>query len=380
MQANMMRWIPYGLVAGVALLLWLLQPILAPFLIAVALSYLGDPLVDRLEGRGYSRSVAVSIVFLALTLLFILNLLVAIPLLLEQAQLLLIKLREVLLWFQETALPDLRSRLGLPAEAGVTQLLQDNWGQAGGVFSTLWAQVTGRGMALTAWMINAALVPVVTFYLLRDWDIMVAKIRDALPRRYEPKAIELAVECDEIIAAFVKGQFLVMAALGIIYIFGLWMVGLQLAIVLGTLAGLASIVPYMGFVVGITAAGIAAWFQFYDWWVLLQVALVFGFGQMIESMFLTPVLVGDRVGLHPVLVIFAVMAGGQLFGFTGILLGLPGAAVLAVFVRHAYKSYRASNLYQAPPVPPPAPPQDPGEELPLSATDEPADSDVPERS
>ena len=128
---------------------------------------------------------------------------------------------------------------------------------------------------------------------------------------------------------------------------GLWFVGLELALVLGLLAGLASIIPYMGFVVGICAAGVAAWFQFHDWWPLLQVAAVFGIGQALEGMVLTPLLVGDRIGLHPVAVIFALMAGGQLFGFVGMLLALPVAAVIMVMLRHLHDSYLSSDLYGA---------------------------------
>ena len=137
-----------------------------------------------------------------------------------------------------------------------------------------------------------------------------------------------------------------MCSLAVIYSTGLWLVGLQLALLLGVTAGLASIVPYLGFMVGIVASCIAAYFQFQDWTVLLWVGLVFGFGQMIESMVLTPVLVGDRIGLHPVAVIFALMAGGQLAGFVGVLLALPVAAVIMVFIRHAVDHYRASDLYQ----------------------------------
>jgi len=138
-----------------------------------------------------------------------------------------------------------------------------------------------------------------------------------------------------------------MAALAVIYTLGLWLVGLELALVLGLLAGLASVVPYMGFIVGIVAATIAAWFQFHDPWVLLQVSVVFAIGQLLEGMVLTPQLVGDRIGLHPVAVIFALLAGAQLFGFVGVLLGLPAAAVIMVMVRHLHKSYLVSELYGA---------------------------------
>ncbi len=152
-------------------------------------------------------------------------------------------------------------------------------------------------------------------------------------------------EADEVVGSFLRGQFVVMCALGAIYGFGLWLVGLQLALLLGVIAGLASLVPYLGFMVGILASSIAAYAQFQDWTVLLWVGLVFGVGQAIESMVLTPVLVGDRIGLHPVAVIFALMAGGQLGGFVGVVVALPVAAVIMVFVRHAVVHYRASDIY-----------------------------------
>ncbi len=189
------------------------------------------------------------------------------------------------------------------------------------------------------------LVPVVTFYLLRDWDVMIAKVRGVLPRAWEPTAVALARECDEVVSAFIRGQLLVMLALGFCYTLGLMLVGLDLALLIGVLAGLASIVPYLGLVLGVAAAAVAALVQFGDWVPLVWVALVFVLSQMLEGMYLTPKLVGDRIGLHPVVVIFAVMAGGQLFGFTGVLLALPVSAVIMVLLRHVHERYRASRYY-----------------------------------
>jgi predicted PurR-regulated permease PerM len=152
-------------------------------------------------------------------------------------------------------------------------------------------------------------------------------------------------EGDEVVGAFLRGQFVVMCALGLLYTVGLWMVGVELALLLGFIAGLASIVPYLGFIVGISASLLAAWVQFQEFLPLVYVALVFGVGQLVESMVLTPILVGDRIGLHPVAVIFALMAGGQLAGFVGVVVALPVAAVIMVFARHAVDHYRRSELY-----------------------------------
>ncbi|MGB2182139.1 MAG: AI-2E family transporter, partial [Pseudomonadales bacterium] len=183
------------------------------------------------------------------------------------------------------------------------------------------------------------------FYLLRDFDILMARIQEILPRNIEPKVSLWVRECDEVLGAFVRGQLLVMLALGFIYGIGLSIAGLKYAMLIGLLAGLASIVPYLGFAVGFIAAMLVAVFQFDSYWGFLAITMVFVIGQALEGMVLTPWLIGDRIGLHPVAVIFAVLAGGQLFGFTGMLLALPLAAVIMVLLRHLHQGYRNSSLY-----------------------------------
>jgi predicted PurR-regulated permease PerM len=181
--------------------------------------------------------------------------------------------------------------------------------------------------------------------MMRDWNLIMARILDMVPRDVEPSFISLCKECDEVLGAFLRGQLLIMILLGIVYAIGLYAVGLDLAILIGMLAGLASIVPYLGFFVGIVVASIAAMFQFQDPVYLGYIGVVFLIGQALEGWVLTPWLVGDKIGLHPVAVIFAVLAGGQLFGFVGILLALPLAAVVMVFVRYLHKSYLGSEYY-----------------------------------
>jgi predicted PurR-regulated permease PerM len=200
-------------------------------------------------------------------------------------------------------------------------------------------------MTLLAWLANMLLVPVVTFYMLRDWDILVERIRELIPRRYERTIARLASASDEVLSAFLRGQLTVMLALGTIYTVGLWIVGLELALLIGMIAGLVSFVPYLGFIVGILAAGVAAVMQFQEVLPLLYVAIVFMVGQSIEGMLLTPLLVGEKIGMHPVAVIFAVLAGAQLFGFFGILLALPVAAVVMVLLRYTHERYVGSTLY-----------------------------------
>jgi predicted PurR-regulated permease PerM len=219
-------------------------------------------------------------------------------------------------------------------------------GQTTDIVGMLLSQATASSLALMAWLANLVLIPVVGFYLLRDWDVMMAKLRSLLPRQRESQVMGLAGECHEVLGAFVRGQLLVMLALGVIYSSGLMLVGLELGLLIGLLAGLAAIVPYMGFIIGIGAALIAGLFQFGgDPYPLLGIVAVFMIGQVLEGMVLTPMLVGDRIGLHPVAVIFAILAGGELFGFTGVLLALPVAAVIMVLLRHVHDLYKESDMY-----------------------------------
>jgi predicted PurR-regulated permease PerM len=338
-----------GAAVVIVLLFYLLQPILTPFLVAALFAYLSDPLVDRLQARRLSRTLSTVIVFMVLSLLAMVVLLLTVPLVGHQLDMLVEKIPRWLQSMQQSLLPWIQQRFDLPENAlpmaEFKAILSENWGTAGDILTRVWKQIAGSGMALAGAVANLFLIPVVTFYLLRDWDVLMTHIRNLLPRSMEATVVGLCRECDEILGAFIRGQLLVMLVLGIVYSLGLWLVGVDLALILGLTAGLASIVPYMGFIVGILAAGIAAWFQFYEWMPLLGVALVFGIGQMLEGMVLTPLLVGDRIGLHPVAVIFAIMAGGQLAGFAGILLALPVAAVIMVFVRHLHRHYKCSELY-----------------------------------
>lgn len=351
-------WI--GLFVALSLgLIYLLQPILTPFLVAALLAYLGDPPADKLEALGLSRTLSVCVVFLGLSLVAIVTLLLTLPVIGQQLDILVDRIPHWLHIAQQSLIPWLQQQLGLPEDSipstDIKALITQHWSAAGSALTSVWKHVAGSGGALLAMLANLVLIPVVTFYLLRDWDVLMARIRDFLPRSIEPQVVALARECDEILGAFIRGQMLVMLALGIVYAVGLWIVGLELALILGLLAGLASIVPYMGFIVGIAAAGAAAWFQFQEPSMLVWVAVVFGIGQALEGMVLTPLLVGDRIGLHPVAVIFAIMAGGQLAGFTGILLALPIAAVLMVFVRHAHRNYKQSGFYHSGSEPEPIP-------------------------
>ncbi|MEH6386247.1 MAG: AI-2E family transporter [Pseudomonas profundi] len=344
------RWIWLaGLLAAVAMV-YLLSPILSPFLIGMLLAYLGDPLVDRLESYGMSRVVGVLVVFAAGAGVLTLALVVLIPLLGNQISALREQIPDMLHWITEVALPWIQARTGVPITevrlSDVGERIRENLGENTGVVGAVLAQATRSTMGLLTWVVNFVMIPVVGFYLLRDWDVIVGRIKGLLPRDHEPLVVKLAHDCDEVLGAFIRGQLLVMLGLGILYSLGLWAVGLELALLIGMVAGLASIVPYLGFAVGMAAALVAAIFQFGDVAHLVAVVAVFTVAQTIEGTVLTPWLVGDRIGLHPVAVIFAVLAGGHLFGFVGILLALPVAAVIMVLVRHAHQSYLASHAYQ----------------------------------
>ena len=344
------RWQLLAITVAIGVLLYLLGPVLTPFAVAALLAYLGDPLVDRLEARGYSRSVAVALVFTLMTLLLVLAPLILIPVLESQISTLVDKLPVYIGWLRERVMPFLVERLGVdPAMFSTDQIvamLKSHWQQAGGVAATVIAQVSQSGMAIIGWIMNLLLIPVVTFYFLRDWDLMILRVRELLPRTVEGRVVELARQSDEVLSAFLRGQILVMVALGLIYSIGLWMAGLKLAFLIGMGAGLLSFVPYLGGILGVGGAVIAALVEHRDLIHVVYVLIVFGIGQTLEGFVLTPWLVGDRIGLHPVAVIFAILAGGQLFGFIGVLLALPLAAVLLVILRHVHERYVQSGLYR----------------------------------
>ncbi|EPJ49496.1 MAG: hypothetical protein OFPII_00480 [Osedax symbiont Rs1] len=345
------RWFLLIVLVVLGYLLVLLGPILSPFLIAALLAYLVDPVTDKLESYKLSRTSAVLVVFSVIMLVFLLLILILLPKISSQLAVMIKQIPLALNLLEEHLLPFLHQNLGVEASSLdfdlMKSLVQGNVKQTGSIVNNIVSGLASSGLAIVAWLVNMVLIPVVLFYLLRDWDVMISKINNLLPRDLESKISTLAKECDEVLGAFMKGQLMVMLALGIVYSLGLWMVGLDLALIVGMLAGLASIVPYMGFVVGLTAAVIAAMVQFNDPNILIWVGLVFMVGQALEGMLLTPLMVGDKIGLHPVAVIFAIMAGGQLFGFIGILIALPVAAVVMVFLRHLHYGYKQSRLYES---------------------------------
>ena len=345
------RWLVLCLVF--LALMYFLMPVLTPFLVAAVLAYMCDPLVDRLSVWGYKqyqvgRTPATALVMLAILGIITLLLLIIIPVLQNQSQLIVERLPDLIAKLRTTAEPWLQKNFGISLAIDGTQIqeiITKNWKTAGGILGDVLQSAGTNSLALIGVIANILLLPVVLFYLLRDWDEMVAGIGNLIPRHVIGKATEIAQEVDQMLAEFLRGQFTVMLIMSVFYALGLWVIGLNSALPIGIIAGLLGFVPYLGPAIGLGLALLVGALQFSSFGQLVPVLLVFGIGQLIESNVITPKLVGDRIGLHPVVVIFALLAGGQLFGFAGVLLALPVGAAIAVGIRHTRDSYLDSDTY-----------------------------------
>ncbi len=351
-----------------AWLVWLLGPVLTPFLISALFAYMTDPIVNRLERLGLKRVNAVGVVFLAVTLLLISAMLLIIPVLVRETVDLFQRLPGYAENLQKTVLTLFDEHLDITLEpegfdaAQVRSLIEENFSNIASAARTTWGYLSDQGGRFLIWITGLFLIPLVTFYLMRDWHRALDAVRDLLPRKIEPVVVQLTKECDEALGGFLRGQLLVMLGQGMIYTVGLWIIGLNNGLAIGAIAGLVSFVPYLGAIIGVSLAVITAIVQDTASFglnvesrlvFLVMVGLVFMVGQLVESFLLTPNLIGDRIGMHPVLVIFTVLAGGFLFGFIGVLLALPVAAVGTVLARFFYRNYKASHLYEYGDSPPP---------------------------
>jgi len=344
-QETSRRWQMLAIIVAIGLLVWLLAPVLMPFAVAAMLAYLSDPLADRLERFGLGRTLAVSIVFVVLILVIAAALLLLVPLIARQVENLVQNFPRYVEWGRDTALPWLQAKLHLDPKAFDTDRLVDQIKEHIGSIGSVLGTLSRSGVGVVAWLTNLVLIPVVWFYLLRDWDRLVAWVDRMLPRSIQPTVAHLARESDDVLGAFVRGQLLVMLVLAIFYGVALTLVGISVGPLIGMVAGLLSFVPYLGFITGFVAAIIASLVQHGDWMHLLMVVGVFVVGQLLEGYVLVPRLVGEKIGLHPVAVIFAVLAGGYLFGFLGVLLALPAASVILVLLRYLAQRYKLSDLY-----------------------------------
>ena len=322
-------------------LVYLLAPVLTPFVASALLAYIGDPLADRLQRLRMPRTLAVVSVFLLTFLVLALLVLLVGPLIRSQVGALLDALPGIIAQVEQVWLPnvaetldlDLGEDIGLGAFVAQYGDMASEWG------TKVLVGLSQSGGAVVTAVLSLFLVPIITFYLLRDWDFILQRLSALIPSEERDTIVGLAVQTDEVLGGFLRGQLLVMLALAVIYSVGLGLVGLEFAIAIGVVSGLVSFVPYLGLVFGIGLAGITVALEPDPLWKLVGVVATFSIAQALEGSLLTPKLVGDRIGLHPVLIIFAVAAGGQLFGFFGVLLAVPVAAVLSVIVRFAYIRY-----------------------------------------
>lgn len=331
-------------------LLYFLAPVLTPFAVSALFAYIGNPLVERLAAKRMSRGAAVGIVFLSMVAALALLLAIIIPALIEQARSVPGYIDALQAWYVRVAAPWLQAEFGFsltaidPSRAFAS--LRTHLDDIGRFAPKLLGSLTSSGAAVMGWVASLLLIPLITFYLMRDWTEMVGRLRMLIPRPLEPTVVQLVRESDQVLGSFLRGQMSVVLALATMYALGLSLAGLKFGMLIGIVAGIVSFVPYLGPVIGIGGGLISAIVSGGDiWWNAAMVLAVFMIGQVIESFFLTPKLVGESIGLHPVAVIFAVLAGGQLFGFFGVLLALPVAAVLLVLLRHARERYLASDLY-----------------------------------
>jgi predicted PurR-regulated permease PerM len=337
-----------GVALALVALLWLLAPILTPFALGAVFAYLCNPAVNALVRRRMPRSAAVLLVIGGLGLLIIALLLVLLPMLYQKAVTLIYGLPGLVDLFNERVSPLLREHFNLQFQLNSAQFqawLGHFLESAQDLLPALLTQIGHRGMAIAMMLVNLVLVPFVTFYLLQEWPRIIAGLSRLLPRPWLPRAERIATEIDGVLAEFCRGQGSVMLILAIYYSVGLWLVGLDLALPVGVMTGLLIFIPYIGFGSGLALAVLTALLQGGGWEPLIGVAVVYGIGQVVESFALTPYLVGERIGLHPLAVIFALLAFGQLFGFVGVLVALPASAALLVGLREIASAWFASPVY-----------------------------------
>jgi len=330
------------------LLLYILSDVLTPFVAGMAVAYFVDPLADRLEEWGLSRLVATSVITVCFFILTIGVLSTVLPVLATQVIGFASRVPEYMDYVRNVAEPLIKEIFAGVSESDLKELgstIASFAKQGLGMLGQVLKQVISGGVALVDIVSILVLTPLVTFYLLRDWDVMVARIDNWLPRKHADVIRDQFRLVDQTLAGFVRGQASVCLILGVFYAAGLSVLGLEFGLLVGLGAGLISFIPYFGSILGMGVSIAIALVQFDSWVDVAMVGGVFAIGQMIEGNFLTPKLVGEKVGLHPVWVIFALMAGGSLAGFTGVMLAVPVAAVIGVLVRFGLAQYMKSALY-----------------------------------
>jgi predicted PurR-regulated permease PerM len=335
--------------AAAGLLLYFIAPILTPFLLSAVLAYICLPPVDWIA-RKLPRWLAAAIVMALLVIGLAALALIVLPMVERQFFAFLQRMPEYLDWARARLLPWLSGTFGVELNLDMEhfrQAVADSLRTDSDFVKTLLPRITTGGMAIVGFFTTVLLMPVVLFYFLRDWHEIVRRIEDLIPRRLHPGARNIAVEIDRVLGEFLRGQILVMLLMAAYYAAALWIAGLEYALPIGILSGLLVFVPYLGALVGLLLGTLAGFNQFDGVLGLAGVWIAFGVGQVLEGMVVTPWLVGNRIGLHPVAVIFALLVFGKLFGFFGVLLALPASAALLVALRHLRAHYVDSGLYKS---------------------------------
>jgi predicted PurR-regulated permease PerM len=341
-------WAWLAIAAAIGFLVWLLAPILSPFLFGAILAYILDPIVERLTNRYFPRTLAVVLVMLIVFTLFAALLLVVLPLLYKETRLLMEKAPAFLDWTDQHAAPWLKQKFDLDAQfdvATVKQMARDAFAGNDDLMKRLLSSVGVGSLAVITFVVNLVLVPVVLFFLLRDWNKVLAIVESLIPLQARAKALVIAREIDAVLAEYLRGEVLVILIMSTYYVVALSLARLEFALPIGIITGLAVVVPYVGITIGVFLATAAGLLQFDNLTGVLWVWLAIGIGQALEGLAVTPLIVGNRIGLHPVAVIFALLAFGQVFGFLGVLLALPASAAVLVGLRHLRAAYVASPLY-----------------------------------
>ncbi|MGZ8256668.1 MAG: AI-2E family transporter [Gallionella sp.] len=342
-----LQWLLF--IALLGSVFYFLSPILLPFIAAAIAAYICNPLVNRLVRSKLPRSLAVILVMLSLLVAAVLLLLILLPLLQKELANMSVRLPIFIDTLRTKILPHLQQIFGSTLQWDshfLKAFALEHWQSAGGIAEKILPMLSSSGGAIAAGLMNLLLIPVALFYLLRDWPILIGKIDALIPRHSHAKFSQIANEIDSVLAEFLRGQIAVMLLMSCFYSLALWAVGLAFALPIGIVAGMLVFVPYLGMVLGLALATLAAAMQFTALADVVWVWAVFGAGQLLEGMVVTPRLVGERVGLHPLAVIFALLAFGQLLGFVGVLLALPLSAILLVALRHLKAWYLTSELYQ----------------------------------
>ena len=348
LAARQYLWVVGAALVLLAALHWL-GPILTPFLIGAILAYLGSPVVARAQAHGIPRSVTTLAVIVFIGVLVAALFLVLVPLVQAEVTTAAAKLPDLFAQFTDRVAPWVQDKLGITLSldfASIKAFVTENTQEAKNLSITLLSGVKTGSAILLSLVLNLALIPVVMFYLLRDWNMIIDRLDDLVPHRWRTRLRVILGEVDVVLGEFLHGQLLVMVALAVYYAIGLSIAGLSHGLAIGILTGLLVFIPYVGFGLGFVLGVIAAVLEWHGWPGFVAVLAVYGIGQLLESYLLVPFLVGDRIGLHPLAVIFALLAFGQAFGFVGVLMALPVSAMLLVALRHLRAAYAASPVYR----------------------------------